>query len=106
MNSNPDPLLFVAATGDVRAIQEVLTSGANINALNDKGYSALSFAIMGGHVDAVKALVVAGAELKCPSNPRLDALTLARSAINMDARFKSTKVSHERRNAIIEFLEA
>ena len=57
-----DTCLHIAAVrGDTRAIELLLTLGADINAVGDMGYTALHYAAGEGHADAVRALLAAGA---------------------------------------------
>ncbi|MEY7972206.1 ankyrin repeat domain-containing protein [Saccharomonospora xinjiangensis] len=53
--------------GDVAAIEAALAGGADVNALDERGMTALHVAVAYRHVDAVSALLTAGAD------PRLQA---------------------------------
>ncbi|KAI1871164.1 hypothetical protein JX265_001118 [Neoarthrinium moseri] len=56
------PLCHAAMTGNVVQIRSLLSEGANINGRNEKGQTALICAIIGGQLDAVQMLLMAGAD--------------------------------------------
>ena len=58
-----DQLLAAAAAGDVAAITAALDGGANVDARDATGRTALLAATMAGRIDAVRALLEAGADV-------------------------------------------
>ena len=52
----------VAKDGDVPATQDLLGTGANVNALGAQGRTALHRALGGGHAECAKVLLEAGAD--------------------------------------------
>jgi ankyrin len=61
-------------------LQELLASGANPNATvpGDGGANALHFAVMDGHIDALRVLLSSGADWRAPYGPaRISPLALA-----------------------------
>jgi uncharacterized protein len=57
------PLKIVAVRGDVRAIEMLVAAGAEIDARNEDGCTALHHAASQGHLPAVRRLVELGASL-------------------------------------------
>jgi len=57
------PLKVAAVRGDVRAIDILIQAGAEIDARNEDGYTALHHAVSQGHLPAVQRLVELGASL-------------------------------------------
>jgi hypothetical protein len=56
-------IVQAASDNDVRKVSKLLSSGANVNARDRWGWSALSMAAYGGHVDIAKLLLEQGANL-------------------------------------------
>lgn len=56
------PLHRAAATGDAAAFRTALENGAEINAVNEKGETALSLAVTSKHRPIVAACIIAGAD--------------------------------------------
>ena len=56
-----------ARDGDADAIKRLLSAGANPNATNDLGWTALMSAAGGGHADVVEMLLASGANLEAKS---------------------------------------
>lgn len=50
-------LLQHAANGNSSGVQQVLASGADVNAINSNGRTALYFAVLKGHAEVVKTLL-------------------------------------------------
>src|SRR5262245_2067954 len=63
--------------GDVEAVQRLLRSGANVNARDRHGQTALMLAAHHGHHEVVDLLVGAGADLNVTAGYSLTALMLA-----------------------------
>ncbi len=62
--SAPDgrtPLHVAARAGDAAAVQQLLDQGANIDAVDIRGYPALTLAVAGRHPGVVRALLARGA---------------------------------------------
>ncbi|NPA58483.1 MAG: ankyrin repeat domain-containing protein [Aquificae bacterium] len=60
--SNPDDMLIVSAQlGDVERVKLALAKGADVNAQDDKGGTALHWAVFYGHGDIVRLLLMHGA---------------------------------------------
>ena len=57
-----DDLRLLAAAGDVKGVKAALTKGANANAQDGKGWTALMYAADKGHALMVPALLRAGAD--------------------------------------------
>lgn len=55
------PLLIAARAGDVAAVEALLDGGADLDAVDTRGYGALTLAIAGGHPAVVRALLARGA---------------------------------------------
>lgn len=73
-----DPTLERAVTGgDVAALSELLGSGANRDARNRYGQTAVMLAAHHGHAAVVAALIAAGADLDVTAKYGLSALMLA-----------------------------
>jgi ankyrin repeat protein len=66
-----------ALEGDVTALSAQLAAGAEVDALDRHGQSALMLAARGGHLDAVGLLVGAGANLDIAAKFNLTATMLA-----------------------------
>jgi ankyrin repeat protein len=74
--------------GDVEAIRQQLRSGADINARDQYGQTALMLAAHHGHYEVVEALVASGADLNVTAEYTQSALMLAILAGHADiARF-------------------
>jgi hypothetical protein len=76
--AGPAEGLFSAASGgDAAAVQALLAKGAELNAKNNDGVTALIVASGNGHLDVVQALLAKGAELNAKNNDGATALMLA-----------------------------
>ena len=60
--ANKKTIFDAASEGDVQALNYFVDDGANLNALDASGESALHYAALNGKTDAAKMLVVAGAD--------------------------------------------
>ena len=66
-----------AKEGDASSLAAVITAGADVDALDHHGQSALMRAATGGHLAAVHVLVEAGADLDVTAKYGLSATMLA-----------------------------
>ncbi len=65
MATTPDKQLWDAAReGDLNAVLEALSQGANINARGEFGDTALNLAAEHGHVEVIERLLEAGADIE------------------------------------------
>ncbi len=62
-SSGMTPLIEAANHGNVDAVKSLLAAGANVNAEDDYGRSALNCASEGGYTEVVKVLLAAGADV-------------------------------------------
>ena len=62
-SQNHNSLLNAAAKGDTATILQLIADGANINITNEKGWTPLVMAAFNQHMETVKVLVAAGADL-------------------------------------------
>ena len=63
--------------GDVEAVRQLLRSGADVDARDRHGQTALMLAAHQGHLEIVEALVGSGADLNVTAKYNLSALMLA-----------------------------
>ena len=63
MNSLTEQLILAAEAGDTPAVQRLLEAGADIDARDAQGRTAVMAATHGNRVDAVRALIEAGADI-------------------------------------------
>ncbi len=61
---NPSPLVEAAREGDIDAIRALVRSGADVNAAEGDGMTALHWAAHRNHAEAVEVLLYAGARLE------------------------------------------
>lgn len=72
-----------AASGDLPALTKALQDGADVNARDGHGRTALLVAAHGPHLDIVRELAKAGADMKAKDAQRYDIITIA--AVRDDA---------------------
>lgn len=70
-------LLNAAESGDAAALSKALQSGADVDAKNLGGLTAMLWAAIGGHVDCLSLLVKAGADIEAKDSDGLTASMLA-----------------------------
>jgi ankyrin repeat protein len=70
-------LLAAAARGDVQGIARLLAAGARVDVRDGYGRTPLHVAAYGGHHDAMRALVRAGADPNALEHDRYDVITIA-----------------------------
>jgi ankyrin repeat protein len=71
-------LIDAAAAGHARAVTPLLGAGAEVNAANCTGWTALVWAARGGHGPVVEALLAGGANVNAVDSSGETALTRAR----------------------------
>lgn len=64
-------------SGDAVAAGELLQAGADVNARNRHGQTALMIAAKNGHIELIKVLLAAGADCNVTAKYNLNALMLA-----------------------------
>lgn len=70
-------LLDAAYEGDLKKVRNLLEAGAEVNAKDEDGYTALIRASSGGDIEIVKALLEAGADVNAKNEVEVAALVLA-----------------------------
>jgi hypothetical protein len=69
--------LAAAARGDARQIEGLIAKGESLNTRDGHGRTPLHLAAYGGHHDAMRVLVLAGADPNALENDRYDIVTIA-----------------------------
>lgn len=67
-DNNVDLLLKSAFDGDLAKIKSLIGQGTNVNAKNNKGFTALMGASVAGHLEIVEYLISKGADVNAKSN--------------------------------------
>jgi ankyrin repeat protein len=67
-NQESAPLLLAAGEGRLDAVRYLLDQGADVNARDERGRSALTEAAFNGNASVLKELILRGAELNAPSD--------------------------------------
>ncbi|MGA2138465.1 MAG: ankyrin repeat domain-containing protein [Verrucomicrobiia bacterium] len=75
-----ESLLLAAQKGDLAALNNALARGADANAANSDGMTALMFAVQQGSEDCVQTLISRGANLEARREDGQTAATLAQRA--------------------------
>jgi ankyrin repeat protein len=70
-------LFAAAAQGDGDLVRSLALRGGNVNARDAHGRTPLHVAVFGGHHEAMRALVAAGADPNALENDRYDIVTIA-----------------------------
>jgi hypothetical protein len=68
INENDELLLKASNEGNIIEAEKALRNGANVNATNEKGTSALMYAAWGGYLKIVELLVEKGANINLITN--------------------------------------
>ncbi|MFA5106679.1 MAG: ankyrin repeat domain-containing protein, partial [Candidatus Micrarchaeia archaeon] len=74
MTEQNKKLLEAVSSGDLAGVKEALAAGADVNAKDRDGYTALMVASYWGHMDIVKLLIAAGADVNAKSETGYTAL--------------------------------
>lgn len=72
-----DDLLRASREGNTAEVRTLLDAGAEVNAANDDGFTALMAASVKGHTDIAKLIIKAGADVNAQTNDRFTALMYA-----------------------------
>ena len=72
-----EDLIEAAKRGDLQEVSHLLDKGADVNAKNNEGASALFLAALKGHIEIVHALLDKGADVNAKSNKGGTALMVA-----------------------------
>lgn len=79
------PLMFVARSGDSKALEALIRQGEiDLDYQDAKGFSALMLTALEGHVEAFRLLVYAGADSKLSNKSGETAITLSNLSPNSD----------------------
>ncbi|MBI3585435.1 MAG: caspase family protein [Nitrospinae bacterium] len=62
-----DSLIKAASNGDIKTVTALLDRGADVNAINHQGYTALTWAAVRGNTELVKLLIEKGADVNVQS---------------------------------------
>ena len=73
-----DELISAAKDGNVAAVQALLAKGAEVNAKNEDGMTALMAASADGSLDVAQALPAQGTDVNAKTNDGENALSLAK----------------------------
>ena len=74
------PLIEAASMGDTEKVQTLLAQGADVNAKDNDGFTALMMAAVYGHIDIVHALLTKAADVNATDNDGSTALIAVASA--------------------------
>ena len=68
-----EELIEAAKNGNVEDVEDIINEGANIEHFDEIGNTALMYAAIYGHLEVVKLLIIAGADINATSigNPEL-----------------------------------
>ncbi|HEV2547810.1 MAG TPA: ankyrin repeat domain-containing protein [Stellaceae bacterium] len=75
-----EQLHFAAGDGDLETVKRLLQQGADLNAFDDLGWTPLIHAAKRGHVDVVRCLLAAGAQVDARDEARAGNTALAEVA--------------------------
>nr|XP_043608185.1 ankyrin-3 [Erigeron canadensis] len=79
------PLMFVAHSGDVQALEALITRDEiNLDDQDEKGFSAVMVTAMKGHIEAYRLLVYAGCDVKLTNKAGETAISLSKMNENSD----------------------
>ncbi|MBQ6002370.1 MAG: ankyrin repeat domain-containing protein, partial [Synergistaceae bacterium] len=72
-----DDFVELCKSGDAVKVEEAIINGANVNAKDNKGYTALMWAAEKGHTEIAEMLINHGADVNAENNSGFTALMLA-----------------------------
>lgn len=77
-------MIHAAQNGDNYAVKELIRLGANLDARNHDGNTALMLAVMGGHSDTANIIIDAGGEnLSCKDEALIKAVSCTKPDLNL-----------------------
>jgi ankyrin repeat protein len=85
-------MILAAGKGDTVAVKELLDQGANVNAKEKDGRTAIMDAAYNGHADTVKLLLDRGADLSLKKTDGADAMALSGNHKDIVELFKTVDV--------------
>lgn len=71
------PLMIAVSDGDIRAVLQILASGADVNARDNRGGTALMYAVMNQQADITRLLLDVGADPHLKTHRGLSAIAIA-----------------------------
>ena len=77
MQAETIPLIAAVVTGDIKEVERLLANGADVNAQNSLGMTALMMAAVGGYCRIVDILLAKGADVNAANGAQITALMLA-----------------------------
>lgn len=83
-NTKSSPLVWAGNVGNLEEVRSLIKSGADLNAKNTLGYSALLMASERGHSDVAKALIEAGADVNTARDDGVNPLFLEAQRGNIE----------------------
>jgi len=102
-----DRLVNEATNGDANAVRALLVKGANINAKDSRGETALMHASYYGYIEVVQLLIEKGAEIGLRSNSGETALQLAKVRNHAEvAQLLEQALARDPRTNYAEYLNA
>jgi ankyrin repeat protein len=87
-----DQLTDAAMGNDIQKVNELIGKGADVNAKNRNGLTALECAVWNGHTELVKLLIAKGADVNEQLNNNETALSIARSRTPASSRDEIVKL--------------
>ncbi len=83
MQAKPQ-LIEAVESGNIKLVKELLKAGADVNATNSVGFTAVTLAAMYNNLDLVRVLIAAGADLHKRARNNQNAIDWARAHDNKE----------------------